>query len=40
MGDEAEVPWNAVHSVWRNRRTKWRQVSSSALFPYTLERGA
>ena len=27
LGDEAEVPWVAVHAFWRNRRSKWRQVS-------------
>lgn len=26
MDDEAEVPWDAVHSFWRSRRSRWRQV--------------
>ena len=28
MDDEAEVPWDAVHSFWRSRRSRWRQVST------------
>ena len=31
MDDEAEVPWDAVHSFWRSRRSRWRQA-----MPYVL----
>ena len=31
MDDEAEVPWDAVHSFWRSRRSRWRQVTTCHL---------